>query len=216
MKENKFKKVKRKFNYLITTPFRNKKNKKNLLEAIKQKKEIKLILGSADIPTEKGWYATDKGFLDICKEKDWEKLFKNKNSVKKILAEHVFEHITLNKVKIALKNIYSFLNSEGRIRIAVPDGFNPSKEYIEYVKVKGKGPGAKDHKILYTFRGLKKILKEAKFEVKPVEWFDKKGQFHKINWDEKDDKITRSSKFGVPNKTFAPSHLSLIVDGVKK
>jgi len=44
------------------------------------------------------------------------------------------------------------------LRVAVPDGFHPNPGYIERVKPGGTGPGAGDHKILYTYRTLSAIL----------------------------------------------------------
>ena len=57
-------------------------------------------------------------------------------------------------------NCYEFLRPGGRLRIAVPDGFHPEPGYIEYVRPGGTGIGADDHKVLYNYQSLRKLLEK--------------------------------------------------------
>ena len=65
-------------------------------------------------------------------KKDWDKLFtKNKSSkrIKRVLAENVFEHLTLEEMRIALRLIYEHMFVGGSSRIVVLDGNNPNKDF---------------------------------------------------------------------------------------
>ena len=55
---------------------------------------VNLILGAA-LTNQKGWFSTNEEWLDICKEDHWNRLFKSKKRVKRVLAEHVFEHLDI-------------------------------------------------------------------------------------------------------------------------
>jgi len=63
--------------------------------------------------------------------------------------------------------VLTYLKPGGVLRLAVPDGLNPSAEYIEHVRPGVRGPGASDHKILYTFKVMKERLERAGFSGEP-------------------------------------------------
>ena len=86
------------------------------------------------------------------------------------MAEHVFEHLTVSDAKIACENCHKFLRKGGNLRIAVPDGFFPDKEYIDLVKPGGSGLGAKDHKKLYNFRSIQHIFDPNLFSFEFIEF----------------------------------------------
>ena len=137
-------------------------------------KNISIIVGAGDTKYN-SWIATDYPYLDITDLENIKKNFK-KNEVDKILAEHVFEHLTLEDGIKSIKNLKFLLKSKGAIRIAVPDGFNPSEEYIERVKPGGTGDGSDDHKILYNYKSLIRLFDED-FKIELLEYFDEKGKF---------------------------------------
>ena len=174
---------------------------------------IRIVVGSSGV-FDDGWLPTDIEILDILKDADWRRLFKN-YPIKAILAEHVWEHLSKNEGIIAARNCYKYLKKSGYLRIAVPDGHFPDSEYINYVKVGGVGAGAKDHKVLYTYKTLEHILKTAGFSVKLLEYFDEYGVFHFNDWDPADGKIHRSKRFDPRNSNDQLKYTSIIIDAIK-
>jgi predicted SAM-dependent methyltransferase len=188
--------------------------KKAELRWLSKRPVIKLVVGASKIKYP-GWILTEIDFLNILRDEDWAYSFKT-NSIDAILAEHVWEHLTRAEGLTGAKNCFKYLKPGGYLRIAVPDGNHPDKNYIDYVKPGGTGAGADDHKELYTFNTLKKMLEEAGFQVKPLEWFDDKGEFHFESWDPEDGMITRSSRFDERNARGELKYTSLIIDACKK
>jgi predicted SAM-dependent methyltransferase len=185
---------------------------KRLKKQIK-KRPLKIVVGAGGI-FEEGWIETDINSLNVLEIKDWKNLFKIKK-IDIILAEHVWEHLTVSDGKLALSNCYKFLKNGGHIRIAVPDGFNPNPAYIDYVKSGGHGAGADDHKILYNYKLLKNCLEESGFRVNLLEYFDEEGKFHFNEWATNEGMIRRSKRFDERNKNGLLNYTSLIMDGVK-
>ncbi len=185
--------------------------------AIRESNGLKIIVGAAETH-QKGWFSTNEQWLDITKEIDWIRLFRGKTILTHVVAEHVFEHLTPNEIHEALCNICRHLNDGGQIRIAVPDGYHPSGEYIEHVKVGGKGDDAADHKQLLNQDSLKKYLKEAGlngFEV--VEGYDKDGFLTSNSWRSENGYIRRSRQNGdSADWGFPDASTSLIVDAWKQ
>jgi predicted SAM-dependent methyltransferase len=176
---------------------------------------IKLNIGSANINYDNTWIATDINTLNVLKESDWEKnllLFK----AKILMAEHVWEHLWEYEIKLANANCYKYLKKGGKLRLAVPDGFFPNKEYIEYVRPRGNGFGSEDHKILFNYKTMQKYLVEAGFKVNLLEYWDEFGVFHYHDWDPIDGFIMRSSKNDKRNENGVLKYTSLIVDAIKE
>lgn len=185
----------------------------NRLKNQNKKTPLKIVVGASGIFQE-GWVGTDKDNLNLLKKSDWKKLFKL-NSIEAILAEHVWEHLSIEEGKLALSNCYKYLKKGGRFRVAVPDGFHPDPDYIDYVKPGGHGAGADDHKVLYNYRLLKSAFEETGFKVNLLEYFDEEGNFHCINWNTEDGMIRRSKRFDERNKNGKLNYTSLIMDGIK-
>ena len=99
--------------------------------------------------------------------------------------------------------------------MAVPDGFNPSEEYINYVKPGGTGNGADDHKLLYNYKLMSGFLENVGFKVNLLEYFDENGQFHKAPWDPEDGMIRRSADHDERNRDGKLGYTSLIIDAIK-
>ncbi|MDB5032371.1 MAG: hypothetical protein JWP71_3092 [Mucilaginibacter sp.] len=178
-------------------------------------KKRKLTIGSSKIKLAHEWILSEYDALDASKASDWHRLFGD-NRLTNILAEHVWEHIPDEETRLSNQNCYDYLQKGGRLRIAVPDGNNPDKEYIEWVRVGGTGVGADDHKILYTYDVMKSRLEKAGFKVELLEYWDENGEFHYTDWTTEGGMIHRSRRYDPRNKDGKLGYTSLIVDGVKE
>jgi len=172
---------------------------------------IVLGAGEAAIP---GWVLTDVDQLNILVDRDWRRFFAP-DSIDAILAEHVWEHLSEQEGIEAARLCFKYLRPGGRLRIAVPDGLHPDPRYLDAVKPGGTGPGAEDHKVLYSCRSLQDALGKAGFQTRPLEYFDEDGHFHAAEWDPEDGMIHRSARFDDRNQNGELRYTSIIVDGVK-
>ncbi|MFH1999658.1 MAG: methyltransferase domain-containing protein, partial [Planctomycetota bacterium] len=141
-----------------------------------------------------GWVPTNQETFNILVESDWSAYFKP-DSLDAILAEHVWEHLTTEEAAIAARNCYHFLKPGGYLRVAVPDGFHPVPDYIEWVRPGGNGPGADDHKVLYTCNTFQRLFTLVGFNVDMLEYYDEQGLFHYVDWEPADGMIRRSMRF---------------------
>lgn len=189
------------------------KNVRLFLHFLNQSK-LKFNIGSGNVNFDKSWHASDINTLDITKERDWKKLlfFLRLNN---IMAEHVWEHLTESDTELANRNCFKFLKKGGTLRIAVPDGFHPNKEYIDYVKPAGNGAGSDDHKILYNYKVMRERLEKAGFKVQLLEYWDEEGNFHFTDWTDEGGHIMRSKRYDERNENGALNYTSLIVDAIK-
>lgn len=188
-------------------------DRKRFKEVLSTHDSFKIVVGSSGI-YEEGWIPSEIEVLNLLKEDSWANFFQP-NTISNILAEHVWEHLTPADGKIGAQTCYRFLESLGRLRIAVPDGFHSDPDYIEHVKIGGVGDGADDHKVLYNYRSISRMLKEVGFEVELLEYFDEEGQFHQRDWDVEDGFVHRSLKYDDRNADGQPNYTSLIVDAIK-
>ena len=186
----------------------------NWLLYLKTKKEINLIVGSGTTNF-KNWFATDKDTLDVTKESDFKKYFKKKK-IKKILAEHVLEHLTQNDLEMMLHNFYKYSSPEINIRIAVPDGFHSDSQYIDRVKPGGSGEGAEDHKHLFNYKSLSELFGNFGFINNPLEYWDENKKFNTKYKNDDKGYIFRSFINDDRNKDGVPHYTSLIIDFKKK
>lgn len=170
---------------------------------------MKIILGSADEKIE-GWLSTDKDTLDITKLSDWQKHFEV-DSIDMMLAEHVWEHLTVEEGIEAARNCYIYLRRRGHIRIVVPDGYSPHKDYIENVKV-----GVHDHKVLYNHNTLGDVLEFVGFVILKMEYWKEDGTFFTRPWKEEDGHIKRSVRNDWRNVDGKVRYTSLIIDAGKE
>ena len=186
-----------------------------LLQRAARSGNVRIVIGAADTDIGDNWCSTNISFLNVCSGDDWREMLGHDSVVEAVLAEHVFEHLTLDQGRQGFRNIFKFLKPGGWFRIAVPDGYNPNSEYLANVEPYGRPVWAEGHRVLYTIDDLKGELEAVGFVVNPLEYFDSDGVFHSLPWKREDGYIARSKQFGTPNKTFASSHLSLIVDAIK-
>jgi len=192
---------------------------KNILALIRLKSKIKnstgklqIIIGSEKTKYD-NWLSTNIESLNLLSINSFKNLFGDKKA-DRFLAEHVFEHISYEDALIALRHCYKYLKKGGAIRIAVPDGFHPNPNYIDMVKPGGFGYGSDDHKLLYDYKLLSKVLEEAGFKVNLLEYYDEQGEFHFNDWDSKDGHIMRSMRY---DRRFNEplGYSSLIIEGIK-
>ena len=174
---------------------------------------LRIIVGSGGLDYE-GWISTDKDTLDIVSSKDWKRYF-SRNSISAILAEHVWEHLSVKEGTIAAKHCFEYLGVGGYLRIAVPDGFHPSSYYMELVRPGGCGSGASDHKVLYNYRTLRALFESIGFHVRLLEYFDEKNEFHYNEWDWREGMIRRSLQFDERNRYGQLNYSSIIIDAIK-
>ena len=153
----------------------------------------RIIVGASGTEFE-GWVPTNQDILNLLVESDWRAYFKP-DSLDAILAEHVWEHLTQEEAVEAARHCFKFLKPGGYLRVAVPDGFHPNPRYIEWVRPGGNGPGADDHKLLYTYDTFRKVFTSAGFDVSLCEYYDEHGEFHGIDWNPADGMVRRSKRF---------------------
>jgi len=184
-----------------------------ILKKINNKDDIRIVIGASGI-VPKGWLRTEVEYLNLLKEDTWKKFFKE-NQISAILAEHVWEHLTIKEGELAARNCFKFLKKGGYIRVAVPDGFFPDENYINHVRVNGEGPGADDHKVLYNYKTLRKVFEKAGFEVNLLEHFNENGKFIAHQWNKKDGMIYRSKNNDKRNLDQL-NYTSIIIDALKR
>jgi predicted SAM-dependent methyltransferase len=174
---------------------------------------IRLVIGGSGLGYS-GWTVTEVEYLDVANEADWQRYF-SPASIAAMLAEHVWEHLTPIQAEKGATLCYRYLQTGGYLRIAVPDGLHPDSSYIAHVRPGGTGPGADDHKVLYTYRTLTSLLEKAGFTLQLLEYFDERGTFHFVDWDPAGGMITRSSRFDSRNTGRTLRYTSIVIDGYK-
>jgi predicted SAM-dependent methyltransferase len=174
---------------------------------------LKIVIGAAGV-FDKGWIGTDVDCLNLLERKHWDSYFQ-KNSIDAILAEHVWEHLTIEDGLTAAENCFAYLKPGGYLRAAVPDGFHPSKQYIDWVRVGGSGPGSDDHKVLFNHQTFRQLFEKAGFRVTLLEYFDERAEFHYSDWDPQAGNIRRSRRFDKRNTGGALAYTSVILDAYK-
>lgn len=187
---------------------------RHMVKAIRRSRSnLRVIVGSAATRQE-GWISTDYPLLDLANERTFARLFR-RCSIDRMLAEHVWEHLSSKDAAEACTNCYTYLKQGGVLRIAVPDGFHSDADYLAQVRPGGYGPGADDHKVLYDYRTLSALLEKAGFKVRLLEWFDEQGAFHHEAWNADEGMIRRSTRFDARNQENPTTYTSLIVDAIK-
>ncbi len=171
---------------------------------------LNVILGAGPVNVN-GWISTDADILDMTSAQGWRKLF-SPNSIDRLMAEHVMEHLSDAECTVALKECFRYLKRGGLLRIAVPDGNRRDRKYVEEVS-----PPKDGHKLLFTIDDLVARLDRVGFEATPLEYFDESDQFHSHPWAEADGLIRRSIRHDTQEQFKRGSlyYTSLIVDARK-
>jgi predicted SAM-dependent methyltransferase len=192
------------------------RERRKRLEAIGKRKAVfnrsplKVIVGAGGI-LQDGWISTEESSLNLLNPDHWRTYF-GKRTIDAILAEHVWEHLTLEQGLRAARLCRKYLKPGGYLRVAVPDGNHPDHKYIEHVRPMGTGPGADDHRVLYNYKLIVSIFSKAGFEVKLLEYFDENKKFTFNHWNPDDGMIDRSMRFDERNQKTALTYTSLIID----
>ncbi len=181
-----------------------------ILQCQRAGKAVKIIIGAGQTRYP-GWIATDMPAFDALNRKHWERLFPPQ-SLDRVLAEHVFEHLRPDQLGAFLAIAADYLAPGGRIRIAVPDGSHPDPAYIQRVKPGGSGVGADDHKVLYTGESLGKALRDSGYQYRLLEHFDAAGNFQRRAWQAEDGFVQRSAEHDRRNAGGQLNYTSVIVD----
>ncbi|WP_234009003.1 hypothetical protein [Deinococcus sp. NW-56] len=86
------------------------------------------------------------------------------------------------------------------------------------MQVGGPGPAdhpAADHKVVYAYRRLSAVFRDAGFEVRLLEYCDDSGRFHAHDWDVTTGPIYRSRRLDHRNREGHLGFVSLILDAVR-
>lgn len=153
--------------------------------------DIRVIIGSGPQRLD-GWLATDIDKLNIVEDASWRRLF-TPDSIDRLLAEHVFEHLSLRELHDALGHAYTYLKPGGLLRMAVPDAFHPSRYYYNLVKP-GGWETPYEHMLFLDHEMLSRIGSEVGFEVRLLEYFDENGVFHDTGYGSEDGIIQRCAR----------------------
>jgi predicted SAM-dependent methyltransferase len=177
---------------------------------------MKIIVG-AGRTQQHGWSSLEQSELDVTNRFSWARRF-TPGALDAVLAEHVFEHLTLEEGYAAARNCFEYLKPKGYLRVAVPDGLHPDPKYIAWVRP-GDGWNGDDHKELYDCRNLSRLLTECGFTVRLLEWWDESGNLHINEWSQDLGNIRRcyghwyTSLF--LNSVVCSQYTSLIIDAFK-
>lgn len=188
-------------------------------ERLAEGRPLNLVIGAGSSETLVGgpgtpfedWLLTDASLLNVVDAEQWRAFFPPA-SINKILAEHLFEHLSEEECAVAFAECFRYLETGGKLRIAVPDGNRRDPDYVAEV-----APPRDGHKSLFTIETLPPLLERAGFKVTPLEYFDADERFHAHAWDEAEGLIKRSVRFD-RQEAFRRGELyytSLIVDARK-
>lgn len=194
----------------LFSPLRHERRRQALRAQARVAQPLNVILGAGPISMS-GWLSTDAELLDVRSLHDWEELF-HPGSIDRLMAEHLFEHLSYAECTTAFTLCFRFLKPRGLLRVAVPDGHRKDAEYVAEVT-----PPKDGHRVLFTVEDLTQRLSQAGFLVTPLEYFDGAEQFHCTPWDQTDGLIRRSAGYDRQEqfRRGALYYTSLIVDARK-
>src|ERR1041384_7643042 len=102
-----------------------------LRRRIRQIQPLNVVIGAGGtVFTD--WVSTDLDLLDITSPYDWQNIFRPE-SIDRLLAEHVLEHLSEAQCRAALGECHRYLKPSGSLRIAVPDGYRRDFAYVAEV-----------------------------------------------------------------------------------
>lgn len=177
---------------------------------------MKVIIGAGKTAYD-GWRSTQESELNLLRREDFGRLFGSEKP-EAFLAEHVWEHMSLEDGITAAKNCYDYLQEGGYLRAAVPDGNFRNQWYQNMVKIGGNGDPshpAYSHKIVYDYHTFAEVFTAVGFEVELLEYCDEDGVFHYKYWNEADGRIGRSFRFDTRNSKEKLGMVSIILDAKK-
>lgn len=161
---------------------------------------MKIVIGAGKTSFS-GWVSTQEDELNLLNRADFERMFAEEKA-EAFLAEHVWEHMTLEEGIKAAKNCFDYLAAGGYVRAAVPDANFRNEWYQDMVKIGGNGDPnhpAYTHKIVYDYRLLRYVFERVGFECELLEYCDENGDFHYKYWNDADGHIGRSIRYDTRN-----------------
>jgi predicted SAM-dependent methyltransferase len=158
-----------------------------------------------------GWVSTNPPQLDLLHPETWVEFLEGRK-VDALLCEHVWHLLTPKQADFAARLCLRHLAENGYLRLAVPDGFHPAPDYIDWVKPGGTGPSTPDHRVLYTYRSLSACMEAAGFAVTLLEYFDESHMFHRRGWNPADGFVRRSALHDPRNTGGQLHYTSVILD----
>ncbi|HEV7231455.1 MAG TPA: hypothetical protein VGO45_09015 [Bacteroidia bacterium] len=177
---------------------------------LQEKKPLKIILGASETGYD-GWIATDLPHFDASKTEDWDYFF-SKKSIDNLLAEHVYEHLTLEQTKKSFLLLKEYLKPGAVFRIAVPDGYHDSPAYIDYVKPGTEHAGWLNHQVLWNRDLLAKMADDCGFEATFLQYYTRDHQLIDIYKDDENGIIMRTSEKYKTIIEYSFPYTSLIAD----
>jgi predicted SAM-dependent methyltransferase len=175
---------------------------------------LRIVIGSSQV-FDPGWIPTNVQYLNLIDDSHWQRAFGDAR-LDAILAEHVWEHLTLTDARAAAAQCFKYLKPGGYLRIAVPDGNHPDPDYIEFVRPQGGGSGAWDHQVLYTQDTVREMLASAGFNVELLEYYDTEHRFHAVPWDPALGRIWRCKGYHEPKRDGTDMNYSSIIADARK
>lgn len=177
--------------------------RKKLAKRVQEKNEpLRVILGGGAHFAQSGWCLTEQDILDVLNEGDWQKVFHDRQ-IDNLLAEHVWEHLSWEDGLKAARYAHKWLCPGGTFRVAVPDGLHPHPDYIADVRPGGCGAYAWDHKVLFTYQSIMEMFESAGFVVRPLEYWNEKGDFDHAPWSFEGGYIIRRPEFAPETPAFS-------------
>ncbi|MFC4426682.1 class I SAM-dependent methyltransferase [Deinococcus navajonensis] len=178
---------------------------------------LRVILGAGD-QRWPGWQPTQRSELDLLDPDTFARFFGGRQA-DAFLCEHVWEHLEPGEGRQAARLVARYLNPGGFLRVAVPDGHHPEPSYQALVAPGGPGPAA-DHRVLYTLETFAPLFTAAGLKVRPLEWWDRSGTFHRAEWQPADAPVYRSSHLDHRNESWRQGRgplgfTSLVLDAVR-
>ena len=180
----------------------------------RRKRTVRVVVGAGG-KGDPGWELTEQSQLNLLREGHWHRYTRTRR-IEAVLAEHVWEHLTLDEGRAAARNLYRFLEPGGYVRVAVPDGLHPDPEYIAHVQPPFNGVGYPSHRVLYTAPLLREVFESAGFDVTLLEHWDEHGVFNQAPWSPEQGSIGRSRAGDARNEGGALVYTSIILDAHKR
>jgi len=167
-----------------------------------------------------GWVGSDIADLNVISWDNWQYVTP-KDGFDVIFSEHMFEHLTPIETLLTATWMFKSLKPGGRVRVAVPDGLKPNKDFLYYIglhfdREKDQNRQGHPHKMIWSYETLSEMFTVVGFRVELLEYWDG-FDFHATNWDVAYGKVRRSTRFDERNQgADKTAYSSLIIDAIKE
>ena len=169
--------------------------------------DVKVILGASHTQFP-GWIPSDLPHFNIVDRSHWKFLFRS-HCASNLLAEHVFEHLTVDQVKQALRHCHDWMKPGGCLRIAVPDANHANPEYLKMTL-----PPADGHLSAWNYETFSNVLAECGFRAIPLEYYSHDKHLVKVPFDSVNGPVSRSLQQGYVHHEIR-DYSSLVIDAIR-